>query len=92
MPPRPRTGLTEERKTALRTELRIFMTAAQRAEEDLRVYVYMANEAGMTFRDIGDALGVSPNTARLWKVEGEQARERRRGGDPGGSGEHPILG
>jgi hypothetical protein len=78
----PRTELTPERKAALRVELQIFRTAVRRAEEDLKVHVSRASEVGMSLREIADALGMkSADTAARWKAEGDEARDRRRGGD-----------
>lgn len=85
---RPRTQLTRERRAALAAELVLYRDRIHQAEKDLRVHMSRANAAGMTYREIGDALGVSHNTARLWSTEGDQARDERRG-DTGEPGEHP---
>lgn len=92
MPPRPRTDLTRERKAALAAELALYRERVRQAEEDMKIHVSRSAGAGMTLREIGTALDVSPNTARLWRAEGDQARERRRDGDTGESGEHPTIG
>lgn len=88
---RARSELTPERKAAMAAELALFKERVRLAEEDLRVHVSRTCDQGMTYREIGDALGISHNTARLWKNEGDQARDRRRDGDTGESGENPIL-
>lgn len=87
MPGRRRTELTPERKARLIAELQVWQAAARRADEDLKVSVARANEAGMSLQAIADVLELkSADTARRWKVEGEQARDRRGDDGPGGPG------
>lgn len=89
---RRRTELTPQREEALVTELRLLQRLAREAEEELKVHVFRASEAGMSLAKIRDALELkSADTTRRWRAEGEQVRARRRS-DTGDSGEHPTLG
>jgi transposase-like protein len=79
----PRHELPPERKAALVAELLIYKAALRRAEEDLKIHVSRAYDAGMNLRDIAKVLDMkSSNTAMRWRDEGGQARNRRRSEDP----------
>lgn len=82
-PRRPK--LTDpQRRAALERELVEYALIAARAMEDLKIHVSRAYDAGMTTREMGELLDVTGGTISIWKEIGEQARVRRRGGDPGG--------
>lgn len=83
----PRPKLDSEREAALERELLEYQFLRERAEEDLKIYVSRAFDAGMSVRKIATVLEVSPDTASKWKDIGEQARERRRSGGVDRSGE-----
>lgn len=87
MPRRAMPNLPPERRAAIADELRFHQQLEDRAALDKYVRVSFAYDAGMTTRDLGKAMGVSPDTAGRWKDWGEQERERRRREDPGRPGE-----
>jgi KaiC/GvpD/RAD55 family RecA-like ATPase len=84
--------LTDERREALAGELKEYSWEAKRAEEELKIHVYKAFAAGMSTREIGMVLDKTSSTIVRWKDEGEQARERRRGGRLDESGEPEPVG
>jgi hypothetical protein len=80
---RRRTTLTPEREQRLEVELLLYKEALQRAEEDLKLHIFRASEAGMSLRKLATILEIrSPDTIARWRDEGEQARDRRSSEDP----------
>lgn len=92
MPPRKRIELSQDVREALEEDLKLSYEAYCRTEEDFKIKLALANRAGLTIQDLSDAIDVGKSTVGDWKRQGEEARNRRRGHGPGGSGEQRANG
>lgn len=90
--PRKKIELSDHVRNAILDEIELIAEAAQRADEDKKIRVYLAREQGVLQADMASKLGVSTSVISLWSKQGEQARDRRRSERADRSGEREPVG
>ncbi|MGW2513626.1 helix-turn-helix domain-containing protein [Streptomyces scopuliridis] len=87
MPPKKKVDLPDHVREAVLDDVALSHQEAIDAEERDKIRIFLATEQGLSTYEIATKLGVSQQVVSKWSRQGEEARNRRRGGDPHRSGE-----
>ncbi|MGV9850453.1 ECF-type sigma factor [Streptomyces sp. NPDC003442] len=81
MPPKKKLTLTDEVRETMEEALELSHEGFKRAHQEIETFkmkVSLANQGGLTIEEIAVILGVSSSTVGRWKMDGDEARKRRR--------------
>lgn len=99
MPPRKRVDLPDHVREAVLSDVGLSYEQSLASDENFKIRIYLANEQGLTTREIADELKIGQTSVSKYLREGREAYERRqqaRGSraepDPDRPGEREPIG